>query len=198
MKKLIFYDEGHVYEYNGTIIPSVSELLRFLSREVYGDIDKYILENAAERGTAVHRATQELDEIGYCEALPGIAGYLEAYAKFLREHTVHWEYIEHALAHPSMLYAGTIDRAGTVDGQRAVVDIKTSAAIKKPLVKAQLNGYHKLLHENGFEAERLYCLQLLCSGKYRLYQTAHDDTEFMACYTLHAAIKKQQKRGYIL
>ena len=42
---LKFYDDGHVYELDGKIIPSVSELLRFMSREVYGDIDKYILDH---------------------------------------------------------------------------------------------------------------------------------------------------------
>lgn len=192
-----FYDEGHIYEYRGERIPSVSEILRFMSREVYGDIDKYVLDNAAQRGTAVHSATEALDRYGTVECSEDIYGYIQAYARFLNEHTVEWKYIEAPIAHRRMKYAGTIDRAGIVDGCFAIVDLKTNAAIKKPLVKAQLNGYRKLLTERRERIENLYCLQLLPDGRYRLYPTAIDDTEFMACYKMHIAMQKKQKRGKI-
>lgn len=194
---LKFFDEGHIYEYNGAVIPSVSELLRFISREVYGDINKYILDRAAERGTAVHAATQALDEHGLVDCPEEIYGYLEAYVAFRRQHTVEWQYIEKPIAHPEMLYAGTIDRAGIVDGVPTVLDIKTNSAIKKPLVKAQLNGYKLLMDTIGFHAQRLCCLQLMSNGKYRLYQAAIDSTEFMSCYQIHCAMNKKHKRGTI-
>lgn len=194
---LKFYDDGHIYEYNGKVIPSVSELLRFMSREVYGDVNKFLLDQAAERGTAVHSATQALDETGSVECTDDIAGYIEAYAQFHREHDVSWQYIEKPVAHPSLMYAGTIDRAGLVDGKSAVVDIKTNSAIKKPMVKAQLNGYRKLMETIGYQTERLYCLQLTKSGKYRLYPAAIDETEFMACYQLHKAMARRHARGKI-
>lgn len=197
MRGLKFYDEGHIYEYRGERIPSVSEILRFMSREVYGDIDKYVLDNAAQRGTAVHSATEALDRYGTVECSEDIYGYIQAYARFLNEHTVEWKYIEAPIAHRRMKYAGTIDRAGIVDGCFAIVDLKTNAAIKKPLVKAQLNGYRKLLTERRERIENLYCLQLLPDGRYRLYPTAIDDTEFMACYKMHIAMQKKQKRGKI-
>lgn len=197
MRGLKFYDEGHIYEYRGERIPSVSEILRFMSREVYGDIDKYVLDNAAQRGTAVHSATEALDRSGTVECSEDIYGYIQAYARFLNEHTVEWKYIETPIAHRRMKYAGTIDRAGIVDGRFAIVDLKTNAAIKKPLVKAQLNGYRKLLTERRERIESLYCLQLLPDGRYRLYPTAINDTEFMACYKMHIAMQKKQKRGKI-
>lgn len=197
MRGLKFYDEGHIYEYRGERIPSVSEILRFMSREVYGDIDKYVLDNAAQRGTAVHSATEALDRYGTVECSEDIYGYIQAYARFLNEHTVEWKYIEAPIAHRRMKYAGTIDRAGMVDGCFSIVDLKTNAAIKKPLVKAQLNGYRKLLTERRERIENLYCLQLLPDGRYRLYPTAIDDTEFMACYKMHIAMQKKQKRGKI-
>ena len=175
----------------------MSEILRFMSREVYGDIDKYVLDNAAQRGTAVHSTTEALDRYGTVECSEDIYGYIQAYARFLNEHTVEWKYIESPIAHRRMKYAGTIDRAGIVDGCFAIVDLKTNAAIKKPLVKAQLNGYRKLLTERRERIESLYCLQLLPDGRYRLYPTAIDDTEFMACYKMHIAMQKKQKRGKI-
>lgn len=196
-KELKFYDEGHVYEYGGVVIPSVSELLRFMSREVYGSIDKFILDTAAERGTAVHAATQVLDEHGTVDCPDSIAGYVEAYAKFRREHSVEWKYIERPFAHPAMLYAGTIDRVGCLDGTPVILDIKTNAAIKKPLVKAQLNGYKLLLMANGDNVSSLCCLQLMKDGRYRLYRSAVDSSEFMACYALHMAMKRKHGRGII-
>lgn len=197
MKGLKFYDTGHIYEYDGQIIPSVSELCRFLSREVYGDICPAQLENAAQRGTAVHAATVELDANGTVECDDAILPYLQAYALFLREHDVRWELTEHALAHPQLLYAGTLDRVGWVDGRYAIVDFKTTATVQKTLVKAQLNGYCKLLEQHPQPVERLYCLQLMADGRYRLYPVAIDSTEFMAQYWLHCSLKKKHKRGRI-
>lgn len=194
---LKFYDEGHIYEYNGEVIPSVSELLRFMSREVYGDINKYILDTAAARGTAVHAATQALDELGTVECADEIAGYVEAYARFRREHVAEWQYIEKPLAHPEMKYAGTVDRAGLLNGVASIVDLKTNGVVKKPLVKVQLNGYRCLMEANGYHTERLYCLQLVKTGRYRLYPVAVDDSEFMACYTIHAAMERRHGRGKI-
>lgn len=194
---LKFYDEGHIYEYNGKVIPSVSELLRFMSREVYGDINKFLLDQAAERGTAVHSSTQALDETGTVECSDDIAGYVEAYVQFRRDHDVVWQYIEKPIAHPSLLYAGTIDRAGLVDSESAIVDIKTNATVKKTMVKAQLNGYRKLMDTIGYKADRLYCLQLMRTGKYRLYPAVIDETEFIACYRLHQAMAKRHARGKI-
>lgn len=51
MAKLIFYDEGHTCKLDGETIPSVSELTRFISREVYGTVSQSTLDNAAARGT---------------------------------------------------------------------------------------------------------------------------------------------------
>lgn len=197
MKGLKFYDTGHIYEYNGQIVPSVSELCRFLSREVYADISPTQLENAAQRGTAVHAATVELDATGTVECDDAILPYLQAYAQFLREHDVRWELTEHPLAHQQLLYAGTIDRAGWVDGHYAIVDFKTTSAVQKTLVKAQLNGYFKLMEYNPQPVTRLYCLQLMDNGRYRLYPVAIDSTEFMAMYRLHCSLKRKHKRGKI-
>ena len=50
MGKLIFYDDKHVYEVDGKPLPSVSEVIRFLSKEEYQDVAHYTLDNASERG----------------------------------------------------------------------------------------------------------------------------------------------------
>lgn len=197
MGVLKFFDETHEYEYQGVVIPSVSEIIHFMSREVYGDINRYVLDRAAERGTSVHAATQEIDAVGMCEIETHLSGYITAYANFISKVHPKWIHIEKAFAHPKMRFAGTPDRCGYIHGRRAILDIKTNAAIKKPLVKAQLNGYRRLMTANRFRTEVLYCLQLLPTGRYRLYPVTLDYTEFMACYQLHQALSKKSKRGAI-
>jgi hypothetical protein len=85
-----------------------------------------------------------------------------------------------------------------VDDEESIVDMKAQSAIKKILVKAQLNGYRDLRIKNSKPAaKRLYCLQLMNDGNYRLYPVAIDPTEWEACKALHFALKKKQPRGAI-
>lgn len=198
MAKLLFYDDSHTYEVDGVKYPSVSEILRFISHEEYSDVNQYILDNAAQRGTIVHKATESIDKFGSVEIDDEYVGYLQAYISFLKDHTVKWQEIERAMYHPDKQYAGTIDRVGEVDGELSLVDIKTNSAIKKALVKAQVNGYEDMRIANRLvPCEKLYCLQLLQDGRYRLYETAKDMTEFNACLALHRALEAKHRRGRI-
>lgn len=194
----MFFDNNHTYELDGQKLTSVSEIIRFISREVYGEINQYALDNAAERGTRVHRTTQTLDTAKEVECDDDIVGYIRAYIRFCKEHTVQWDCIEKSLASTDLGIAGTIDRRGAVDGQYCTVDIKTNSVVKKTLVKAQLNGYEILCKENKLrQSEKLYCLQLMQDGKYRLYECTIDDTEFKSCLAIHNALNKTHKRGVI-
>lgn len=121
MSNLEFAGDRHIYYLDGEQIPCVSDLCRFIVREVYKDTPDWQLEAAADRGTKVHAAAEILDKSGSAEIEEEYAPYLEAYASFLREHDVNWELIEHAGFHPVFLYAGTIDRYGWLDGKRTLV-----------------------------------------------------------------------------
>ena len=48
MAKLVFYDVDHRYTVDGQEVPSVSELTRFITREVYEDTPKLAMNNAAD------------------------------------------------------------------------------------------------------------------------------------------------------
>ena len=198
MAQLIFYDTGHTYEVDGEKMDSVSEILRFLSKEEYDDINQYHLDNAAERGTAVHKACEALYKYGSVECTPDVEPYVMAFLQFLKDHKCNFTDIERPLADVERGIAGTPDLCGTVDGEEAIVDMKAQASVHKSLVKAQLNAYRSLRIINGKpHAEKLYCLQLKPDGKYRLYPVAIDTAEFEACYTLHTALKRKHPRGAI-
>ena len=190
MAQLLFFDEGHKYTLDGEELPSVSQLTRFISREIYGDVGQFNLDRAADRGTAVHKATELLDKYGTVEIDEDISPYLKAYIAFRKEHKCEWQKIEYATHHPENLYAGTLDRVGTVDGKLVVLDIKTSSTIQKPLYTAQLNLYRKMLPD---PIEQLVILQLKKDGTYKLIDIPIDDTLADACITMHEALKKKKR-----
>lgn len=190
MAQLLFFDECHKYTLDGEELPSVSELTRFISREIYGDVGQFNLDRAADRGTAVHKATELLDKYGTVEIDEDISPYLKAYIAFRKEHKCEWQKIEYATHHPESLYAGTLDRVGTVDGKLVVLDIKTSSTIQKPLYTAQLNLYRKMLPD---PIEQLVILHLKKDGTYKLIDIPIDDTLADACITMHEALKKKKR-----
>ena len=195
MAKLLFFDTGHKYTLDGEELPSVSEVTRFISREVYGDIGQYNLDRAAERGTAVHKATEILDKYGTVEISTDIEPYIKAYIMFRKEHDCKWELIEAARYDPDRRYAGTLDRLGTVDGELAIVDIKTTATISpahKKIYTAALNLYRRMFPERGIK--NLLIVQLRKDGTYKLHRLDIDDSLADACLTLHEALKKKPKR----
>ena len=194
MAQILFIDEGHKYIVNGEEVPSVSELCRFLSREVYGDVAQFRLDNAAERGTKIHKACEVLDKYSKAEIGNDILPYLQAYLLFRKEHQVVWEKIEYQTYHPEHAYAGTIDRYGTVDGIPALLDIKSSSALQKPLAVAQLNLYRMMLEAAGTAVEALYILHLKPDGKYKLVPFERNEDVPGALLTLHALTKKKPRK----
>ena len=194
MADLEFYDKGHIYMLEGERVPCVSDLCRFIHKEIYKDAPLWQLEAAADRGTAVHLATEQLDKTGKAEISEDYAPYLMAYAAFLREHDVEWELIEHSDYHPVHGYAGTIDRYGTVDGIKTLVDLKTTYTVYKPLCSASLNLYRMILEARQKGVERLVIVHLKKDGTYKLIRFEFDDVVPMALLALHNALKKKRRK----
>lgn len=155
-----FFDQGHTYTLDGEEVPSVSQLCRFLSREVYGTVAQYTLDHAADRGTRVHKACEALDVYGKVNVTEDIAPYVNAYLKFRQEHEVAWNMVERSMAHMTERYAGTIDRYGTVDVGATLVDLKTTYAVHKQIAAAQLNLYRWMVEEEGHPVDKMYILHL--------------------------------------
>ena len=192
---LVFREEDHKYFLNGEEIPSVSELTRFLSREIYGEADPIALQRAAEKGTAIHDALQTLDEKGEVEVDDEYAGYIQAYLKFREEHNVEWEKIEWMLTNG--MYAGRLDRYGLVDGVPCILDFKTTSRISKLhelLYSVALTLYFKLVRFNGKIADKIYVLQLKSDGTYKLIDL-HFAVDLAAdCIDMHRSLADARKK----
>lgn len=168
--------------------------LPFPLREIYGTVQQYTLDRAADRGTRVHKACEVLDLYGKADISDDILPYVQAYLQFRRDHAVTWDKIEHAAHHEKDRYAGTLDRRGIVDGNRAIVDFKTTYEIHKPLCLASLNLYRRMEEQDGiWKADALYILQLRKDGSYRLVQFDLDDTMPDALLILHRSLQKKPR-----
>ena len=185
--RIDFNEENHEYTVDSVKVPSVSEILATLNADRYGDINPAVVRAAAERGKAVHELCEAIDyELDPEEVMPELQGYVDAYYQFLFDHDVEWQMIEQIVAcyrgvdGEPPLYCGTVDRFGIVDGELAVVDIKTYASMSTEAqmtascqtalyVNAVLNGkpgdeYHAT--QDG--SIHRYILHLKKDGKYRL------------------------------
>lgn len=193
MANLIFIDEGHKYQFNGEDVPSVSEITRFVSREVYGIVQQDILDRAAARGTAIHKATELLDKYNKAEVDSTITEYVKAYVAFRKEHEVEYEKIEESIYNEQLGYAGTIDRYGTIDGKKVLLDIKSSSRLQKVLYGAGQNLYRMALESKGIVVDEIWILHLQKDGTYKIVELEKDDEIANACLTLHKALAPKRR-----
>lgn len=184
MTGLTFDDSTHTYRYDGSVVPSVTQILRPLNN--FDFVSAEVLAAACDFGTAVHLAceladTNELDEAALD---PALAPYLVAWKKFSADHQVEWELIEEPLFHQGHRYAGTPDRYGKVMGKACVVDIKTSAALY-PSVGAQLAAYKNAIDGAPPITGRM-AVQLKADGNYvaKTYTDRNDWPVFLSLLTL--------------
>lgn len=185
---ITFNESEHEYRIDGERVPSVTELLRPLTAAQYNAINPEVLRQAAERGTEVHEACEAID-YGLDPEDPSrdTWGYIEAYQQFLYDHDVEWFGIEEmgACTDFAIPYAGTVDRWGYVDGEIAVVDIKTTSQPsieQKYSVTLQTELYWWIIDaKHAQEPTRRYALYLKKDGDYTLF----DCEEFARQENIH-------------
>ena len=194
MADLTFLEQDHVYMLDGEHLPCVSDLCRFLHREIYKDAPKWQMEAAAERGSAVHAAAEALDKCGTAEIIEEYLPYLQAYKAFLLSSKPSWDMIEQPIYHPEHRYAGTIDRYGALFGEAALVDIKTTYTVYKPLCRAQLNLYRLILIARGCPVHKMYILHLRKDGSFKLIPMDTDEPLALALITLHNSLRKRKRK----
>lgn len=165
-----FSEQEHRYWVDGNEVPSVTQVIRFLSIDQAVGADPAMRAAAAERGTRIHSACCDYDFDHMCDVDGDITGWVEGYAKFLRDYQVDdWTAQEKIVAGDiaGLRMAGTIDRVGIVDGDLMVIDIKTGSKIHEAPVSAQTVAY-ALMYEQmtGEKVVKTAVLHLNRKGGY--------------------------------
>ena len=175
-KGLEFDEQKHKYSVNGKVIPSVSEIIGPITYSNFR-VQQNVVDQAAHRGTMAHSLTA-LYDLGVLEdessLSPDEAFYLKAWRDFCHDYKPDWQYIELPLA--CRTFAGTVDRIGIIDGQLAIVDIKTTSSmdrVHKVALACQLAGYWDLCQLNEMDAKYWNSkgVQLKKDGSYVVYDT---------------------------
>lgn len=192
---LTFREDIHQYRWNGTVVPSVTQLLDGL--RLYAGVSEEVMEEARRRGTYVHTACQFFDEEDLdVEALkendPTTWAYLQGWVKFVRDCEPNWTWIESPFYSQAFQFAGTPDRIGelTYKGKRvenAIVDIKSSLSSHWAW-GMQTAAYAHLFDPQAHFTRKRFTVQLLPEpeGEYRLLEWS-DPTDwpaFLALVTL--------------
>lgn len=157
---LEYFDETHTYLYDGLMLPSVSQILGSKFRSEYASVPPAVLNNAAQRGTAVHKAIENYNNSGYDDGSEAVRNF-----KFLQKQ-YGFEVLDSEL--PLVIFkddfpiaCGRLDMTMLIDGQTGIADIKTVSALNKEKIAYQLNLYRiGLMQSYGVDAKFLKIIHL--------------------------------------
>lgn len=198
--KIEFNEEQHIYTVDGRIVPSVTEIIKFLNIDTFATANTVLKQIAADKGTRVHESTVIFDyEAWEFEYDSDIIGYIKAYSRFVRDYGIK-SYIqtEHIISNGE--YAGTLDRLAIIDGKKTVIDLKTGTTSNPRAFAAQLYGYAKILVDIGNGSLNDYAgmiVKLKKDGTYSAiqYDLNRGKTFFNACFNLWKMIQEDKTNG---
>ena len=195
LPELTFDERRHIYKLNGVALPSVTTVMKPLSGDVYGNIDKAILDRAAKRGTAVHNAIENYVKFGIEDIPPEHEGYFNGFLDWFKEHKVVPYGTEVKLYHKSLLYAGTADMLAQVDGVDMLIDFKTSASVQSMLCGVQLEAYSRAYCTHAGVSEfGEAIIHLKKDGTYEMLPFGDDATECWRVFTALMTVRNYKQK----
>jgi hypothetical protein len=187
MSPLEFDAATHTYTLRGTVLPSVTEVLRPL--ETFAHVPTDALEWARGRGSTVHEAMALLarDDLDWQSVDPDFAPYVRAGAKFLTDSDVTILGSELRVYSERLRCAGTLDLVVQWRTRPALLDFKATAQVPAT-VGPQTAGYEHLYREQYGAKKRLqrYCVHLL-PDDYRVIplEDSRDESIFLSALNLY-------------
>lgn len=191
---MIQFDEvTHRYTKNGIVIPSVTQIL---SSAGLIDDDWYT-EESRQRGKAVHIACHYFDEndLDWNSVSPQYLPYVQAHQKFCKDTSIQWTLIEHRIYNPVYNYCGILDREAILNGEPAIIDLKTGLVNK--WVALQTAAYEAGLPPLVNKSRKRFALQLKSDGTYKLHPFI-DRTDIRVFTAAAAVVNWKLKHGQIL
>lgn len=155
-----YLDDEHTYLVDGIIVPSITQMLKHRFGNKYSGISKAVLDRAAEKGTEVHKAIEDLCKAGTESCLPEVRNF-----KFLQKR-YGFEVLDNEV--PVILEkdgipiaAGRLDLVLKMDDMVGGADIKRTSVLDKEYVCYQLNLYRIAYRQSyGIEWQFLKAVHL--------------------------------------
>lgn len=120
---------SHTYTYEGCVIPGFTQIAKAMGLVNFDGVPKDKLHRKMHIGSAVHLATQYLDEGNLDHDTvdkSSVEPYLNGYKKFKNEIGFEPLLIEKSMQNCDYRYACTVDRIGMNRDKLTIVEIKTS------------------------------------------------------------------------
>lgn len=167
---LEYTDEDHTYICDGLILPSVTQILKYKFGGKYDGVDRETLNNAAKRGTEVHKAIEDYCKDGTDSDLVELRNFKFLQSKY--NFTVEQNEVPVILfKNDEPICAGrldlilsmveTSDNGNTRREVKGIGDIKRTSALDKDYLAYQLNIYRIALRQSyGINAEFLRGIHL--------------------------------------
>ena len=133
------------YVLNGVRLPSVTEVLALAGMDRWENVPLSVLQKAKIRGSDVHEWLEGID-LGLLAGLEPderVAPYATGYIEWKERSGFEIDLVEKVVVNELFLYAGTLDRTGTLNGKRYLIDIKTGEPTKAAAL--QTAGYAECL-----------------------------------------------------
>ena len=178
---LTFDELTHTYRLNGAKIPSVSAIIRPMNETFYKDVDKEVLNKAADRGRAIHSAI----ETWICYQMNTIVdedhrGYFDGFLEWYKARNVEPLATECMIYHKILKYAGTADLICTINNETFLVDFKNTVSVNEKAYSLQLEAYRQAFKTHGVEIAKKMILHLRPDGTYKEIILADDPYKWLA------------------
>jgi hypothetical protein len=195
---LTFEKDTHTYRWNGSPVPSVTQIIRDVGlSELHGKQSN--IDIAGDFGDKVHLATEFWDknELDIDALDLKLKPYLDCWIQFKKDYNIRILHTEMMLYHEALGYAGTIDRIVKFNSHVCVLDIKTGSTISQS-TELQLAGYKLLYcHTMNIPSCSIYrmAVQLKPDGfaKVQPYKSPSDENCFVSAVNVY---KRRIKYGY--
>ena len=151
----------------------------------------------ATRGTAVHDALAAYCMTGKIPQLADLSdearGYVQAVADWLIELAPEPILSEQIVGSPTHGFAGRFDLICAIEGQRCLVDLKTSAK-PYPEMHIQLAGYQRAFQECGIEpVDKAYIVTVAEDGTWQMTEGRAKAEDFLAVLGANRALSGVRK-----
>ena len=193
---LTYSEDKHEYKVDGLVIPSVTQIINNIF-PISDFISKETLEQAADFGRKVHKATELYDEdkLDIDNLHPSLLPYLNGWIKFKKDFGFQILEIEQKYFHTLYKFAGKIDRVGIIRKDKILSDIKSGIKIKTHAL--QTAAYGLLYNQGKSKSEQIKKRMsvYLEENDYKIisHENKTDEQVFLSCLTIYNYKKRGNK-----